>query len=126
MAEENRNSTEKEKPPLYIPPEIWENIISHLDPIKKCVECNQEYCEVCRKRSSGDHINCKLCDKFLCLNNPSNPSYVTLLRCMHCRVILCQDCTVHRLVTKDNATYHKCGCPDCVDIMEQKIMNQPY
>ena len=100
----------KMQPMLYIPPEIWEHILSYVEPPKKtCPTCSLEYCRICLDKQ---HFMCSKCKTVVCTNTPG----VTHVKCQYCPARQCSsDCmTFKRLNKGGNATHFAYGCEECV------------
>ena len=101
---------------IYVPSEIWGMISDQLNSTKHCLKCDQDYCtnSLCLKKS--DHICCVVCNELLCLNTGDEAR-----QCQKCIGLLCKNCITHTLATHNNTTYHRYGCKDCVQTMENDI-----
>jgi hypothetical protein len=101
--------------PLYIPPEIWENIISYIRYDIKCEKCGEIYCNKCL---DNRHFYCDTCSKFMCNRMDA------CTKCVHCPKYMCDnnECFKMRIIRKNGVTYTRFGCTECLDDHEKKIM----
>ena len=111
----------EDKPALYIPPEMWEHILSYLEPKQKiCEKCKKKYCSHC---SGNLHFECADCNKFVCKRDFCNYHNI---QCQLCKGELCKECYTWDNISKNGVSYLRYGCKKCVTQMKKKIMESNY
>ena len=107
---------------LYIPPEIWDKILSFLPPLsKKCEGCYMEYCVTCSKKTmmfeNPKHVICVDCNELCC----GKGKFGKIQHCLFCTRCIHKNCMTQVTVTLDNATTLKEGCKACINNLIEEL-----
>lgn len=103
---------------IYIPPEIWNKILSNVKGTATCERCNEEYCTNCINDNYKTHIECNSCSDILCRRSQLARKCDVCFSSIHMK---CDNNLKYRVIN-DNASFFRHGCVGCMERIKNNVI----